>query len=163
MVIGRRPRHATQVVVLGSAVVVLASACGDSRADDGGRRAAVPVSTDSPVASSSTTSTSTSASTSTSTSSTSSSTSTSSSSTTSRTTVGTDAGTVTVELVGGLVRVVDRRLDPGWVLHTDEQSATRLSLVLVADGAQTHRRVEVEVEVVGGALRTSTHSTATSD
>ena len=155
MVIGRRPRHATQVVVLGSAVVVLASACGDSRADDGGRRAAVPVSTDSPVASSSTTSTSTS--------STSSSTSTSSSSTTSRTTVGTDAGTVTVELVGGLVRVVDRRLDPGWVLHTDEQSATRLSLVLVADGAQTHRRVEVEVEVVGGALRTSTHSTATSD
>ena len=155
MVIGRRPRHATQVVVLGSAVVVLASACGDSRADDGGRRAAVPVSTDSPVASSSTTSTSTS--------STSSSTSTSSSSTTSRTTVGTDAGTVTVELVGDLVRVVDRRLDPGWVLHTDEQSATRLSLVLVADGAQTHRRVEVEVEVVGGALRTSTHSTATSD
>lgn len=155
MVIGRRPRHATQVVVLGSAVVVLASACGDSRADDGGRRAAVPVSTDSPVASSSTTSTSTS--------STSSSTSTSSSSTTSRTTVGTDAGTVTVELVDGVVRVVDRRLDPGWVLHTDEQSATRLSLVLVADGAQTHRRVEVEVEVVGGALRTSTHSTATSD
>lgn len=61
------------------------------------------------------------------------------------------------------MRVVDRRLDPGWVLHTDEQSATRLSLVLVADGAQTHRRVEVEVEVVGGALRTSTHSTATSD
>ena len=157
MVIGRRPRHATQVVVLGSAVVVLASACGDSRADDGGRRAAVPVSTDSPVASSSTTSTSTS------TSSTSSSTSTSSSSTTSRTTVGTDAGTVTVELVDGVVRVVDRRLDPGWVLHTDEQSATRLSLVLVADGAQTHRRVEVEVEVVGGALRTSTHSTTTSD
>lgn len=155
MVIGRRPRHATQVVVLGSAVVVLASACGDSRADDGGRRAAVPVSTDSPVASSSTTSTSTS--------STSSSTSTSTSSTTSRTTVGTDAGTVTVELVGGVVRVVDRRLDPGWVLHTDEQSATRLSLVLVTDGAQTHRRVEVEVEVVGGALRTSTHSTATSD
>lgn len=159
MVIGRRPRHATQVVVLGSAVVVLASACGDSRADDGGRRAAVPVSTDSPVASSNTTSTSTS----TSSTSSSTSTSTSTSSTTSRTTVGTDAGTVTVELVGGLVRVVDRRLDPGWVLHTDEQSATRLSLVLVADGAQTHRRVEVEVEVVGGALRTSTHSTTTSD
>lgn len=159
MVIGRRPRHATQVVVLGSAVVVLASACGDSRADDGGRRAAVPVSTDSPVASSSTTSTSTS----TSSTSSSTSTSTSTSSTTSRTTVGTDAGTVTVELVDGVVRVVDRRLDPGWVLHTDEQSATRLSLVLVADGAQTHRRVEVEVEVVGGALRTSTHSTATSD
>lgn len=159
MVIGRRPRHATQVVVLGSAVVVLASACGDSRADDGGRRAAVPVSTDSPVASSSTTSTSTS----TSSTSSSTSTSTSTSSTTSRTTVGTDAGTVTVELVDGVVRVVDRRLDPGWVLHTDEQSATRLSLVLVADGAHTHRRVEVEVEVVGGALRTSTHSTATSD
>ena len=159
MVIGRRPRHATQVVVLGSAVVVLASACGDSRADDGGRRTAVPVSTDSPVASSSTTSTSTS----TSSTSSSTSTSTSTSSTTSRTTVGTDAGTVTVELVDGVVRVVDRRLDPGWVLHTDEQSATRLSLVLVTDGAQTHRRVEVEVEVVGGALRTSTHSTAISD